>query len=421
MGTLAIVLALAFVEQHSGWDYIVFWTAGRTLLRGGNPYDPAGFYQVEVLDVPTLSLLENTRQQASTTTINMPFMNPPTFFPLAAALGLLSQRASEAVWLVLSFGGMLLLVPISLRILEAGNESLHRETTIGPDTRMLLQATVALSIASFLGLREGQLCVLTSLAVLGALLAYERRRFALAGICLAIGTVKTATLLPFLLLFPRPKTDWVVWLVLFLTVILLSLAVVSPDRLPGLIRDNLRVVTEIGREGGPNDYTHQSTSFDLVGLDRLFYCVGLRDRMVVRIAQISTLVLLSLFLARDIVKEAIDRRAAYAVIACLSTIFLYHRLADTVILALPLAYVAIQLRQGRKTRRIPLFLAATALVCAMQGSGGLLRELFLRTRGWWVLHRSVEVLVLPVSTWLIVFAMVVLWWDAHHRASGIPE
>ena len=70
---------------------------------------------------------------------------------------------------------------------------------------------VAFSDANRFGLGAGQFAVLAALVIFGALWAQARGRPVLAGVLLALGTIKVATMLPFLLLFARRK-DRLAWL-----------------------------------------------------------------------------------------------------------------------------------------------------------------------------------------------------------------
>ena len=83
----------------------------------------------------------------------------------------------------------------------------------------------------FFAMDAGQLSLLESLTLFVALVAQGRNRPAVSGAALALATIKTATLVPFLVLFLR-RSDRRVWLFLTIFVIGLLLATCHPTDLP---------------------------------------------------------------------------------------------------------------------------------------------------------------------------------------------
>ena len=388
--TFAVTLAVAFTEGWTGRDYAVFWTAGRAMWRGANPYDPSGFGK-------------------------MPFMNPPTFLPIAATMALPNQKTSEAIWMVLNFLGSLLLVPLALKIVESDQDW---QGSTDPETAAVLTATVVLSIGSFSNMRLGQLSILTALAILYGLRLRDQGYPVLSGVCLAFATFKIATLIPFLLLLTltRRKSDLVVWGSLVIMVLILSLTAVPTHLLADRLHDNLRNILHYCEEGEINDYTVKTDShFGIIGIDRALYCLGLRDRAAIRIAQYSMLGVMMAGLAVIIHRRrSVSSSCAYSLVSCCSMIFLYHRVYDTVILALPLCYTIHRARFGAGCTRRFSAMAALCLLGAMQASGDIRIYNWINSMGPW--SRLLQALVLPASTWLIVASMLFIVMDARLKS-----
>jgi type III secretory pathway component EscS len=384
-----------FIMGRTGYDFRAFWIAGRRLLNGLDPYDPSAY--------PDFVLL-----------------NPPTVFPLTAVLSLLPRRLSEACWLSLNLVGTMSLVPFALRILDRRAfpyvPSLHADRRIAT---IILMSVFALSLGSYSGLRAGQLSSVTTIAILAALDARGRGHPMWSGFFLAVASIKTATLIPFLMLFGR-REDCKTWVVFGLVILALSLSVSPPRMIGERLKANLRNISDYGGEGRLNDYSFANrASFNLIGFDRLFYCCGLRDRAQIRIWQLAAMGFLGALLGWDIVfKKKLQLDSLLSLTSCYSMLFLYHRFYDTSILVLPLVYCVTRLPRVTSWGRWRLTLAAVALLGAMQGAGDLLYFLYTHTRDRVILSSVVECFVLPLSTWLIVCAFFLIWWSSRAPLGG---
>src|SRR5262249_9669429 len=152
---------------------------------------------------------------------------------------------------------------------------------------------------------------------------------------------KVHTVIPILILFSR-KSDLRTWISLAVTTVLLCLATSSISEFPGRIRDEFRNVTELSAAGKVNDYSFDNP-YDhmIIGFDRTLYCLGLRDRSVIGLAQGAILVGIGLWLLWLALRpQGFPRRALCSIVALYAMIFLYHRTYDMTILALPLVYAA---------------------------------------------------------------------------------
>ena len=379
-----------------GCDYEVFWIAGRRILGRLNPYDPSSFSE-------------------------MPFVSPPTFFPIAAALALPPLKVSNTIWAALNFLGGFCLVPLARRVLTSlGSPDGGFHDSLDTSISFVLSCIVALSFGSYAGLRAGQLSTLTSLAILTAILERNLRRPIAAGFSLAVATVKYATLIPFLLLFTGAMRRRI-WASLIFGILTLSAMFTSPFNLAGRLDSNWRMITQHTQEGQINDYSYTNkASFNMIGFDRMSYCFGLRDRGLIRIVQLAVVGALGCVVAWEALwNRRLAPQACAAVVACYSMLFVYHRFYDTSILALPLVYCVAQLRNMTSGNRWVLILASAAIVGAMQGAGDLFYWFYIHTRDHRFLSLVVQVLILPLSTWLILSAFLLIWWNSRMTAAPI--
>jgi len=280
---------------------------------------------------------------------------------------------------------------------------------------------VTFSFASYAGLRAGQLSVLTTLALLLAILAAHRSHAGVAGLCLAIASSKVATMLPFVILFLRRRSNYAVLAVFSLSALIMSVMYVKPFSLPSVLRDNLHAIVIHGEAGRINDYVLSSgpASFNMIGLDRLVDCLGIHDRSIAKSLQLIVIGLLGISLAFEILwRRRLSDAASCSLVACYAMLFLYHRFVDTLILCLPLIYAVGHCRSA-PPRRWPMVVAVAALLGAMQGSGDLLYGIYDATRASSLVGRIVQVVIVPIPTWLIIVAMSIIWSDAR-RTNPFP-
>jgi hypothetical protein len=377
----AAVVALAVREivfVPEGWDLRPFWLSGRALWEGGDPYAIPG--------LPT------------------PPLNPPTALPFFALFGTVSFETALAAWTALNVLGCIGLVPLAWAALRAQQEAGEGRLSAGGVAAVA--AAVVYSDASRFGLGAGQFAVFAALAIFGALWAQGRGRPVLAGVLLALATVKAATLLPFLLLFLR-KRDLPTWVALGATTFGLCLLATAPADLVPRCRQCLHNIAELAQPGRVNDYAIDNpVSIDILSLDHLFYRLGLRDRQVIGRLQLATLGLLGAWLARQVLGGRLSRPAAGSLLACYATVFLYHRHYDTVLLALPLAFAAGRAAAETGPRRWPC-----AAVLALLGVLYLPRPLLAcvhRADAPGLAWRLLQAVVLPLAAWLMLLAMAAL-------------
>jgi hypothetical protein len=366
-----------------GLDYQIFRQAGLDIWAGRNPYADEQFSR-------------------------HPFLNPPTALPLFALFALAPFELSFLVWTVVNSLACLALLPISHRILIAQEQRVGEEHRLPILVLAGLIPALLVSEASLVSLYLGQLGFFTAAVLLAALACQAWGRPLLAGVCLALATVKVATMLPFLLLFLR-KDDWLTWVALTVAVLALCLTTGSPAELPGQVTTLLERIKQLESPGVVNDYSFSGPrSENMLGFDHAFYRVGLRDRRLIRLVQLLALAVHGGWVAIQVLGKRLPRGAACSLVALFSVVFLYHRNYDTMILALPFAYSAAGARSAQGQRRWLFFATAVAIVVVWYLDIGLLRSLQEHSLHWGNWGWLVQATVLPCATWLVLLAMLCL-------------
>jgi hypothetical protein len=346
---------------------------------------------------------------------NHEFLNPPSSLPLFALFAVFPYIASRNLFTFLNVAMTLALVPLAQRALwqqdqqDVPGDGSASYQPLPPSSAALIAAMVALSNASLVNLYLGQLCVLNAVFIFAALITQARCQPIQASCWLALATMKVTTMLPFLLLFRR-RRDLATWAALIAATLALCLMATRPADLLPRCRELLSRIQELAQPGVVNDISFRGWQHTtLIGLDHLIYRLGIHDMYMARIMQAIALAILGLWLLWLIRPKGMLRPAAgCSLIALYATIFLYHRLYDTVILALPLCYCTGQACSMKSRARWFFTAAAMALVTVL-----FLDKDWLQTAYEWSvpggpLARIVQALVLPVATWLILGAMLLI-------------
>jgi len=103
----------------------------------------------------------------------------------------------------------------------------------------------------------------------------------------------------------------------------------------------------------------------------------------------------------------LPRSAACALVALFATVFLYHRLYDTVLLIVPLVYALARVRSALIAGRGWFMAACAAILGVLYLPDGVLHDLQQAAPGW---GRLVQAVLLPAATWLVLLAMFCLAW-----------
>lgn len=372
----AVAIVKLWVDLSSGipHDYRIFWLAGRAVLEGRDPYQ-------------------------------YPILHPQSALPIFALFALVPLEIGAKALVMGSSLACVGLVFLSRATLAAQGESSPRELTRGQ--LGILALTLCLSNAENAGIALGQLHVLAAVLLIGAIWAQGINRPVLAGVMLALGTIKIGTMLPVLLLFLR-RRDGLTWIVMVTIVLLLCLPVGS---LTGFKNSSAQILARIdsyGAAGMVNDYSYKGPSHEMIlGLDHGFYCLGMRDRTSIRNGALLGLGVLGVWILRDLLgPRPLPRGAACSLVILYSVIFLYHRYYDLVILALPLVYSVSMSRARPWERSFPWRIGAAAILLSLFFHQRLLLLIERASLRLGVTGQLIQGLILPYSTWLVLTAML---------------
>jgi len=412
------VLAIAhgtFTTKQSATDARFFWQAGQDVAQGLNPYER-----------PTI-------------------LNPPTAFPLYLAFGALPLEGFLLTWHAFNLAGSICLVFLAYQALTppqaaemaadgerrgvsptCTGQTLHT-SGLRPDARLptallaVVSAAAFLSFANRYGLFLGQLSLLVTLVLVGAVWLQGRGLPLTAGACLALATIKPATMLPFLLLFLRRK-DWKTWLSFGVCGCLLAFLTIPPADMPGRLAQCLENIRQAGQPGHVNDYSFENANNrELISFDYALYHLGLRERRPVQLAQLSLLALLGCWVGWQVTRNPRWSRAGcFALVSCYAALFLYHRLYDLLILAVPLVYGVALARAERGATRWWYGCTCLCILGALYLRLALLKEWTAFAQQPGLAPRLVEGLLLPYGTWLTLAALACLAWAERLRAA-VPE
>lgn len=374
-------LAVLLVLPPGNTDFTVFHRAGQEAAAGRDPYLYAGE------DV---------------------FLNPLPGLGAFRLVSMIPLSVVGTVWSVVTAILACALIPLANRILALGrDDDSGSPAPLGGDVAALLGAALVNSNASIWGHRLGQLSTLTAFALLLAVWARQKSRPVLAGFCLAVAGIKPATTLPFLVLFLR-KADRPAWAGMATVTVALSLAAAEPSKWPILIRHNLHQIKSSAEPGKINDYGfQQEISSDILGFDHLFYRLGVRDRgLISRIHLAAVGVLLGGLL---VLRDRGPLVVMASLVATAAMLVLYHRIYDSILLALPLACGA-SIALNATGRRRFLAVASVGVLLAVTDQP---RSALSRLTRWSLDHgltgRLVQAITLPYATWSILLALALLF------------
>jgi hypothetical protein len=383
-------LYVMFPLPNFGYDHQLFWSIGRDVWAGLDPYAQDRFAV-------------------------HPFLNPPTILPLFALFAVLPLRVSLALWTVANVLLSLALPALALNALklQAGLE--HKEDTAraGPwELPRLTLAGLAICVSfsddALMGFYVGQLNLLVAVTLLAALIAQGQNRPFWAGCWLYLASAKIGTMVPFLLLFLRKADRWT-WVVLAALLFGSCALTVRLTEFPARLATLAERIDELARPGNVNDYSYEGPRSDsIIGFEALFYRLGMRDRARIRNAQYLALAGLGALVAYVVIASRLRRPAASSLVALYSSLFLYHRDYDMVILALPLVYSVCRARveSGSASR---LFITCGLFVLAILYLNAFwLGHLAKASFNWEAWGHLVQATVLPYATWLILFSILIL-------------
>lgn len=373
-------------------DFAIFHAVGIDVLAGKNPYDPQLFAA-------------------------HPILHPPSAFPVFALFALVPYVLGHVLWtlgnLALALGLVVLGAALLRRLDGATTPEVTRDELIVLTTAVLLSNTVNPALAI------GQMPIFATALLFFAVYAETAGRHVLAGVLLGLASVKVGTMVPFLLLFVR-RGGRATWLSLGATVVGLSVMQGHPLLIPSEIRSELQAIKALAREGQVNDVSPANSMFPgIVGFDSLLYWLGVHDRAWIDVLKNAFVVALGAWVAVQVLKKenGLPRSAACVLVCLYTLVFLYHRNYDLVLLSVPLVFAVTALRDPRWEggRR---FFSAMGIVSllAMYQYGKAATAIVSRTEGRGALGAVVRAMFVPLSTWLVLAAIVLFALGV--RASG---
>jgi hypothetical protein len=355
-------------------DMGIFWKAGYNLRNGLNPYD-------------------------------FPTLNTPNTLPLFELFSLVPLWTMVVLWAWFTFVGSLLMVPFSARVITAGGGWKTGPLPVG--RLALLSILVTFSDMTIINYKGGQLQVLVALAVLGALFLRERGKPTLAGLVLSIAFMKINTALPLMPLFAGRKPDLKLLGALSVAIAAQCLVVAGPGRMPEIAASWLRNVKSLSVPGGGNDYAFTGTACaGIIGINHTLCRLGVVDRTLISVLHYSLTLALGCWLVLKLWGGRYSSVGAMCVFTIYSMIFLYHRIYDTILLALPLTYVFLQSQAdlSRVERRL-YSLVGMAIAVVHQLPEWIL---FVLTKGPGHHSGLVRAIILPAPFWMLLIALVLL-------------
>ena len=401
----AVVLALGrsyvlFDKGIAGGDYYAFFDSGSDVWAGRDPYAPNA--QPVAAPVP----------KAANGNVAL---NPPNTLPLFALFALMPFEWGFGLWVATNIILAVVLVILCQRVLttKRAQPQVSAESFPLP----LGIATALSSWSFFVCMINGQITTLVSVAIVAAL--WARGKYpGWAGLFLSIASFKPNTLVPFLMLFLRRK-DLRSWIVMAVATATLTFAAVPPGSLPGRLRSLYDRIVEYGSPGRINDpaFTNYNSA-SMLGIDRMLVCLGMKSPARARAIQAVILGLAGLFLFHDVVlRRALDEPAAGALIALYSVVFFYHRLSDAVLLIIPFTYAAHRACVVDGSTRVLYSLSALSVLITLFVPGSFLDALNGPISQGGMIGMAARMLILPVATYGVIAAFVLLW-IADHRPAG---
>jgi preprotein translocase subunit SecG len=274
----------------------------------------------------------------------------------------------------------------------------------------ILVATLCLSNAARACLTSGQLGIAAAAAITGAIWARDRGRPILGALGFAVGSIKVGTVVPFALGLLR-RGDLRLWLAAIGFSVLAVSFTEAPSEFASRARTWLETIGRLGAPGAVNDFARPGND-DMISLDRALFLAGLRDREQARFAQMLILGVIGATAAALVVRRRgeLDARC-WSLLAVFGSLFLYHRLTDMTILALPLATAMLESRRARGLRRGSMIILVILIITVLF----MQRRLLVAVRAWAdgrgdFRARLAEAVVLPHATWslLLVFFLLAL-------------
>jgi hypothetical protein len=396
LALLFVARTIYFSQTGERWCYDLrhLWLAGSYALEDKDPYTVKGLIGPPNQDLVT-------------------FFYPPSALPLFKLLALAPLSVAKVAWTVTNVLICLALGMMARQALIAQDGDNAAPMRSG--TAALLATPVIFSMSAHFSLEAGQVSLLVTFALLGALTAqgHQPSRSAVTAAFLAIASIKPQTMVPFMLLFMR-RRDLKTWLFLCIFLAALLLAAVSPTDLPTRIASMLDANAAARAPGKISDFSllnrYTNTMF---GFEHLFACIGLADHGTVATLGLTCSLVMGAWLAYVInVQQTLARGACCSLVSLYSMLFFYHRVYDLSILIIPLFYCAIHFQAAPRRTRWCYAWVMAAVLLALNAQYGL----FWDIRAEYPSSAILRILVLPSVTYLILSAIAALTAGAYFEA-----
>ncbi len=392
----AAAVAAVFYRMVRKWqvaepvvDLLNFHRSGLQALAGEDPYSPA----------------------------YAPLLSPPTVLPLVKFLGLFPLDALSPYWQAGVAVATLLCPFVAWAALRTAREEGTGDLTPGLDPHAPagpfpwgLAALMVASPAAEIGIILGQYSALATLALLGAIALRNVGRRVGAGLLLAFSTIKIGTLIPLMPLF-LGRRDRRVWVALVVGGLALGLLGSSPSRWLDLCRSNLARIADTQVPGAVNDYdVSTGENFaSVIGFGKLACYLGVPGRKTWGRIELAASLAMLAGMTWIVRTRRLPPAATVATACTAACLFLYHRVYDSLILAAPLfySYAEAAVCEGWR-RRLHLANVVGLILIPCTPWERVSNPLLEWSLGDGTVQRIARIAVVPMSTWLLLFALVVL-------------
>jgi hypothetical protein len=376
------------------WDFASVYSASRTWIHGGDPYD-----------LPSVLATWHGMGPFSNRDVGyFATVYPPNSLIVLAPFAALPLCAAMLAWLALT----LTLLALQLAALAdlAGLE--------WRDPRALLLFAASLASAPFqFGILAGQLSLPAISGCILALWCASRRREVLAGLLLGLAcATKPQVAAPFLLYYLLCRRWWVGGVAIFLSGTIFAAALVAMrmshiDWLNGWER-SIAITT---RMGGVNDYGWAGDYRDEIMDMKILLVSVFHNSNLLRIAvdcMVLVLVVLYLRVFRRAPANDLDELIMIAGLTALSLLPMYHRVYDAALLTTGFAWALAQIYGPLRRYAVAMLFPMAIFLVPFDFTSTLGRHI----RGFAVIARSSgwQAVIAPHYGWgLLVLAIIIIW------------
>lgn len=407
-GALFMVRGVDRAVRGGGDDLLLFYSATRVWLAGGNPYEPAAA-QVQFIRAGGTDLTPGPAARG-----NEALLYPPTTFVLLVPLALLDWRAAKLAWLLLNLA---LFAASVVALVEMAEMRWRWRRTLLLIAGCLAFAPVHTSLA------YGQTGLVGSALVILAEYARFKRQGTLAAIMLGTATALKPQLAGLFIVYELWRGRWRVAAGATATAAVVAavgagrLWLANVDWLPAL-RANVATFTTTGAGSPGSPYRYQLINLHYP-LNELLGPGSLVDALVAAVAILVIVAYVLIDWRRLRTPGAGAELLPLGLIATVSLFAVYHRAYDACLLLIPLAWVLRTIATGRRRLEpwliviliLPFFANAAPLLATLQARGMIPSEI-AASAPW-------RALVMPQAAWALPILAATILYALH--CSRRPE